>query len=197
MESNRDREASPWVDTATKAILQSPPPMKYTESGTLGFTLVLLKRGLDRDRLARALERICREPERPITGLLDGSCPAVVLSGLTLDEAVLGQFELICCDCVSVFLRDEIVAQDDSHYLSPLYSQLRSSPEFQPIYIGVSFIPDTDSGRRFCDQFLPPQGAKRIRYGAEIAIRECVARKKGRIMAHWAREIGVRLTIET
>lgn len=196
MSENRDREAPSSLGTETRVFLEPPAPEKAIASRVSGYALVLLTRGSRPDRLALALERILREPERPLTGLLDGSCPAVVRCALTLDEAVAAQFELICCDCVSIFLRDEIVAQSDPGYLGELYSQLRHSPEFQPVVVGISFIPATDAGRRFCDQFFPPEEAKTIRCGAEIALTYRVSRKKGRMMAHWAKEIGARLTID-
>ena len=196
MSGNGNRSDSPWLDTETKAILQPTPPEKRTAVETSGFTLILLEKGLRLDRLARALERIGRDSERPMTWLLDTACPAVIRSGLALDEAVVGQFELICCDCISVFLRDEVVAQGDSHYLRELYGQLRNSLEFQPVFIRITFIPDTDVGRLFCDQFLPSAETKTVRYGAEIAVRDRVFRKKARMMAHWATEIGARLATE-
>jgi hypothetical protein len=196
MSENRDREDPSSLGTETKVFLEPPAPEKAIASRVSGYTLVLLTRGSRPDRLGRALERILCEFERPLTGLLDGSCPAVVRRALTLDEAIAAQFELICCDCVSIFLRDEIVAQSDPGYLGELYSQLRYSPEFQPVFVGISFIPATDAGKRFCDQFFPPDETKTIRYGAEIALTHRVSRKKGRMMAHWAKETGVRLILE-
>jgi hypothetical protein len=196
MSGNGNRKDSPWLDTQTKAILQPTPPEKRTALETSGFTLILLEKGFWHDRLARALERIGREPERPMTWLLDTACPAVVRYGLTLDDAIVGQFELICCDCISVFLRDEVVVQGDSDYLRVLYCQLRDSLEFQAVFIRIMFIPHTDVGRLFCDQFLSSAEDKKIRYGSDIMMRARVFRKKARMMAHWAIEIGVRLAIE-
>jgi len=50
--------------------------------------------------------------------------------------------------------------------------------------------------RRFCDQFLSTALEKRVRYGSEGIVRDRVFRKKARMMAHWASEMGVRLAIE-
>jgi len=194
--SHRDPEGSPWLDAETKAILQSVPPEECVALGVSGFTLVLLERGFQVDRLVRAFQRIHLDPERAVNSLLFAPCPTVVRSGLTLDQAIVGQFELVCCDCVSVFLRDEIAAEGTAEYLRSLYSRLRASPEFQPVFLAITLVPDTDAGRRFCDQFLSSALEKRVRYGSEGIVRDRVFRKKARIMAHWASEMGVRLAVE-
>jgi hypothetical protein len=197
MPGSRDREQPPWLDPQTEAILQATPPETPTAPAawSSGFTIVLLRKGLEPDRLVRAIERIWCEPERPATPILNASCPIVVHTGLTLEEAVLGQFELICCDCISVFVRDEIVADGSAEYLRELYSQLRTSPEFQPVSITITLVPDTGAGRRFCDQFLSVAASEEIRYGVEIAMRGRVFQKKARMMAYWAMEIGTRVVI--
>jgi hypothetical protein len=192
----RDRDQPPLLDTQSRSLLGPSPPEEWTESATSGFTLVLLERGPCRDRISRAIDRILREPERSIEPILDGPCPIVVRSGLTLDEAVVGQFELISCDCVSIFLRDAVAARGSSEYLRTLFVQLRNSPEFQPVVVAVSFIPDTDAGRRFCDQFLDSSDAKIVRLGIEIALSLRAFRKKARNMTHWAMESGIRMAIE-
>jgi len=191
-----DPEDSPWLDAQTRAILHPTPPEECVALGVSGFTLVLLQKGFQHDRLTRALQRIRRDPERATTPVLFAPCPTRVRSGLSLEEAIVGQFELICCDCISVFVRDEIAADGATGYLRGLYSQLRSSPEFQPVFITITFVPDTDAGRRFCDQFLSTAQEKTIRYGNEIVMKDRVYQKKARMMAHWAVEIGVRLTID-
>ena len=196
MTGNRDREESPRLDAETKAMLQPTPPERPAALDVPGFTLVLLTKGLEPDRLARALQRIWRDPKRPAAPVLLGACPTVVRSGLALDEAIAGQFELICCDSISVFLEDGVAAGGDEHYLRDLYSRLRRSPEFQPVFITIRFVPDTDTGRRFCDQFLSTAMGKSLRYGSEITVRDRVFRKKARMMAYWAVEIGAKLSID-
>lgn len=191
MSERRDKKTHLWPTAETEAILQPTPPQKATEVAASGFTLVLLEKGLACDRLVRAIDRIWNEPERPIDSVLQSPCPVVIRSGLTLDAAIVGQFELISCDCVSVFLRDEIVADGSADYLRNLYCELRRSPEFQPVYVTVGFIPDSDAAKHFCDQFLSPPDTKRIPFGSQIAIADRVFFKKGRIMAHWAKEIGI------
>ncbi len=196
MSLQNDPDKSSWLDTETKALLQPTPPEKSTSIGVSGFTLVLLKKGLEPDRIARALQRIWRDPRRSAASVLLGSCPVVVRSGLVVEEALAGQFELICCDCISVFVRDEIAAEGASEYLRQLYSQLRLSPEFEPVFLAIQFVPDSDLGRRFCDQFLSTAAGKSVRFGCDFLMRDRVFRKKARMMAHWATEIGVRLAIE-
>jgi len=196
MSFRRDPGGSPWLDAETRAILDPAPPEEYVAIGVSGFTLVLLERGFQVDRLVRAFQRIRLDPERAVNSLLFAPCPAVVRSGLTLDQAIVGQFELVCCDCISVFLRDEIAAEGAAEYLRSLYSRLRASPEFKPVSVTVSLVPDTDSGRQFCDQFLSTALEKRVHYGSDRAVRDRVFWKKARIMAHWASEMGVQLAVE-
>jgi len=196
MAGDRDRQDSPWLDTETKAMLHPAPPDRPAALDMAGFTLVLLTKGLEPDRLARALRRIWRDPERSAAPVLLGACPIVLRSGLALDEAIVGQFELICCDSIAVFLQDGVAAGEDTRYLRELYSQLRRSPEFQPVFITIRFVPDTDAGRRFCDQFLSDAMGKNVRYGSEFAMRDRAFRKKARMMAHWASEIGAKMTID-
>lgn len=196
MSFHRDPGGSPWLDAETRAILDPAPPEEYVALGVSGFTLVLLERGFQVDRLVRAFQRIQLDRGRIADSLLFAPCPAVVRSGLTLDQAIVGQFELVCCDCISVFLRDEIAAEGATEYLRSIYSRLRGSPEFQPVFIAITLVPDTDAGRRFCDQFLSTALEKRVRHGSEGIVRDRVFRKKARMMAHWASETGVQLAVE-
>ena len=85
---------------------------------------------------------------------------------------------------------------DSSGSVCRLPNQLRKSPELQPVFLTITFVPDTDAGKRFCDQFLSNAEGMKIRYGSAIAMRNRVFRKKARMMAHWAVEIGVRLAVE-
>ena len=107
---------------------------------------------------------------------------------------MLGQFELICCDSISVFLRTEVVASAEPWYLTQLYRQFRQSPEFESIPITIVSVPNTVLGERFVDQFLG--GMEVVGSMASGSLRcENVMRKKARIMAHWAKKIGAEIII--
>jgi hypothetical protein len=196
MSGGDDRGDRRRLATGPETTRDPTPPEKWIAQAASGYTLVLFERGPHRDRLRRAIDRICREPERAIDPLLDGPCPAVVRRGLSLDEAIAGQFELISCDSVSVFVRDGVAAHGSRQYLGELYRRLRLSPEFRPVIVAISFIPDSDGGRRFCDQFLAASDAHPVCFGRPIAIRDLVFQKKARNMAHWAKEIGVSMIID-
>ena len=117
-----------------------------------------------------------------------------VTSGLSLGDAMLGQFELVCCDSVSVFLRDEIVSSAEQEYLTQLYQQFPESPEFQSVTVTVVSLPDTVSGKHFADQFLGE--ADVIVHGSRGPSRcENMMRKKARIMTHWAQKIGAEIVV--
>jgi hypothetical protein len=133
---------STWLDTETKALLQRVPPEKCAPPDTCTFTLVLLRRGWDRVRMARYLTRIPGlSKERAATLALRPGVP--VASSLSLADALLGQFELICCDSSSIFLRDEVVSSAAREYLSQLYSQFQQSREFEKVIVTVSCVPRT------------------------------------------------------
>jgi hypothetical protein len=187
---------SEWLDTETKAMLQQAPPEKLAPPDTGMFSLVLLKMGDDPTRTRRALERIPRVSGERAVNIATRQCPAVVIaSGLSLGDAILGQFELVCCDSISVFLRDEVAASNDRSYLSELFQQFRESPEFESIPATITLIPQTAPGRQFVDQFL----------GGMSHVASCphrgyfyegkIMRKKARIMAHWAKKIGAEVVV--
>ena len=117
--------------------------------------------------------------------------PIIVSSDLSYEDALLGQFELVCCDAISVFLNSLILEQGKRDYLQKLFHSVMASQEFKCVFLTIAEIPATDSGSKFADQFL----------GLEcVQLRECrwpisidVQFKKARIMKHWADRIGVRL----
>ena len=180
---------SSWLDTETKALLQRTPPNKLAPPGTTGFTLVMLSvYGDDNSRVVRAIKRIERtssefSSRRPLTRGL----PFAVTSGLSLADALLGQFELISSDAISVFLDDEVFNEATQRYLNELYAQLIQSPEFEVVRLRIEFIPATNRGEDFIEQFV----------GSDDSWRSHVLklpRKKARIMEHWAKKIGGRVT---
>lgn len=185
---------SKWLDTETKAMLQQAPPEKEAPPDTGMFTLVLLKKGDNMDRIVRALRRIPGLSKEKAEHLTKSRCPAPVAAGLSLGDAMLGQFELVCCDSISVFLRDGVAASGDGWYLVPLYKQFRRSREFQNISVTISSVPETPLGERFIDQFVG-EGKRSDSSGDGFPFQEHVMRKKARIMAHWAEKIGAELVI--
>jgi hypothetical protein len=182
-----------WLDTETKAMLQQAPPEKLAPADTGMFTLVLLQKGNDASRLVRALARILGVSPRQPEVLAARTCPLSIVSSLSLADALLGQFELVCCDSISVFLRDDIVSSGDRHYLNQLYRQFPESPEFKNVAVKVISLPDTVLAQHFVDQFLgEPNGV--VIAGAPSHC-ESMMRKKARIMAHWAQKIGAEVVI--
>jgi hypothetical protein len=120
--------------------------------------------------------------------IVDGAWPATLQSGLSYEDALLGQFELIACDAISVFLADDVVAAAPAGYLKNLYSQLLRSSEFEAIPVRIEKIPPGPEGFEFLDRFLGPIGPR-----SPIEVQ--VMRKKARIMEHWANKIGGHLVV--
>ena len=87
-----------WLDTETKAILQREPepPLAPPKSGE--FALVLIRSGTDHQRLVRAIRRINDCGEGRAVELARAAPPVTINAGLSQEEALFGQFELICCD---------------------------------------------------------------------------------------------------
>jgi len=180
---------SSWLDTETKALLEESPPEKLAPADTATFSLVLLAAYReDRERLVRAVERVVRKGRQDAEYRADRQRPTIVTSDLTHTEAVIGQFELVSCDAISVFLCDDVIAGSDGAYLSGLYASLLQSEEFRETTVHIESIPDNDAGDRFREQFLGDKGPAPP---ADLA----VALKKARIMAHWGDKIGARVSI--
>lgn len=186
---------SPWLDTETKAILQPSPPEKLAPPDTGMFTLVLLQKGTDRAWLLRALMRMPGMRQERAVSLAAQPCPVPVARGLSLPDAILGQFELICCNAISVFLRDEIVFPGDRPYLTELYQQVESSPEFKTVTVTLGSFPDSAPSRQFLDQFLGPGDVTSALLAGHLR-RESMMRKKARILEHWAEKIGAKVAAE-
>ena len=181
---------STWLDTETKAALRKLPPEKIAPATTDTFAVVVLSQGsLDnRVRQTRAFDRVLR------TSLLDAeyqtkrSPPFVVKRELALADAMLAQFELICCDIISVFLSDEVVSNAEPEYLASLYRGVAHADEFQDVLVRVDSIPDDAAGHAFSDQFIGS--------GAAAVPFDIVAmQKKARIMSHWAENIGANVVV--
>ena len=106
---------------------------------------------------------------------------------LTEPDAILGQFELICADAISVFLTDNVAKYGSSEYLASLYSALLKSDEFHETRIRVISIPDTELGSEFIDQFLGSFDGKH-----EIMT---VPFKKAKYMIQCGKKIGAEICI--
>ena len=57
--------------------------------------------------------------------------------GLTEADALLDQFELICCDALSVFISDDVIKNGTSEYLIDLCNNLLCSDEFSETNVVV------------------------------------------------------------
>ncbi len=180
-----DTHTRDWLDTETKAYLQQSPPSKLAPSTIGSFSLVVLRRDPlpDRRRQAQAFERVLEGPSKDGALFTTARVPFVLKRGLILSDAMLGQFELICCDIVSVFLADEVALSADPKYLADLYRDLLASDEFAMVTVSVTALPPGNSGLEFVRRFIadsPPPLPHRMR----------ATRKKTRIMRHWARKLG-------
>jgi hypothetical protein len=178
-----------WLDTETRAMLQREPPKKLAPPDTATFALVLLavpERG--QTQLLKAIERATECSPQEALRILGRKPPLPLKAGLSHEDAMLGQFELVCCDAVSVFLADDILTHAARNYLPDLYEQLLKSPEFEPVSVLVESVPANPRGEKFLGQFLD-------RTECAFPIKLQTLRKKARIMEHWAAKIGGRVTI--
>ena len=182
-----------WLDTETKEILQKVVEPKLAPPKTAEFTLVLLRKGTDHARLVRAIRRIneCDEPEA--VKLAARRTPVRVNSDLSEGDALWGQFELICCDAVSIFIRCEVLDQMDLAEFQSLIEKTSQSSEFQPTTVTIGEIPRNESGLSFVDQFL---GSFEPAKDAALPSTVVVPFKKARIMQHWATRVGAKLQFQ-
>ena len=179
-----------WLDTETKAILQKTPPHKLAPPKIKGYTLVLLSiYRRHPERLIRAIQRIRPDTREEAMDRLNQKLPTALKHGLTESDALLGQFELICCDAISVFITDDVIKYGESDYLIDLYNTLLYSDEFAATNVVVDSIPENESGKEFVDQFLGSLD--------ESVSNVTVPYKKARIMVHWGFKIGAKISLDT
>ena len=133
-----------WLDTETKELLQKVQDEKLAPPKTAEFGLVLVRKGNDYNRLTRAVVQINKCSERDAAKLASSQPPVVINPDLTEGEALWGQFELICSDAISLFLRSEVLEQNDRAYLDKLFNQVSHSDEFKPCTICLVEVPQTD-----------------------------------------------------
>jgi hypothetical protein len=174
-----------WLDTETKAFLQQLPPLKLAPANTETFSIVVLREESEpiSDRCVRAFERILRTTRIEAESQTTKTPPFVVRRALALTDAILAQFELVCCDIVSVFLADPVASDAEPAYLADLYHLLTQSDEFARVTVLVNWIPPDEAGDEFVDQFIGTRAA-------QMPYRMMTTRKKARIMDHWAKKIG-------
>jgi hypothetical protein len=111
---------------------------------------------------------------------------------LELNEATAGQLALVCCDCISAFVRDEVVDTSAKETFQRIQNEITASPEFQLVTAQIDDIPASEPGRRFCHQFFG------LAAGITFPNKFNVYRKKARLMELWAKRIGVKvITKET
>jgi hypothetical protein len=180
-----------WLDTETKAILQKEHEPKLASQKAAEFALVLIRKGTDHERLVRAICRINECPAMDAIKLASSPMPITVDPGLTEAEALYGQFELICCDAVAVFIRSEVMEQSEPAYIQSLLHTVQQSPEFKRTRVEILEIPGNDAGERFADQFLGGKRYQQDERSGRFSV--VVPFKKARIMRHWARRVGARI----
>jgi hypothetical protein len=172
-----------WLDTQTKEQLEPCPPQKLAPPVVAGYSLILLEQGPDPQRMDRTLRLLARDTIKS-----PYPCPGVIQSMLSLTDALLGQFELICADSISVFLDDEVWQNAKKSYLNDLFQTLRQSTEFQPVRVSIPSLPDGERVAPFLEQFF---GEART-----PPITQVVARKKSRIMRHWGSKLDISVECE-
>jgi len=180
--------ASPWLDTETKALLKKSPPLKLAPPDTSAFSLILLSLyRYDVSRLLRAVARIRSDTDFDFSKRLRQKLPIIVKDGLSHNDALVGQFELISCDAISVYIPDRVIRNATCEYLNGLFDTLLKSEEFAESKIEIDAIPDDEKGHEFIDQFL----GKRHQIPSTLR----VPYKKARIMAYWGNRIGGRIRL--
>ena len=181
-------QGTSWLDTETKAALQQVPPQKLAPATVQTFSVVVLSGDArhDHGRHVRAFDRILRTSLSDAEFQTRRTPPFVVKHGLTPSDAMLAQFELVCCDVVSVFVSDEVASNAEPSYLAELYGSLIRADEFKKVTVRVVSIPAHPAGRAFVEQFI----------GRDVPTLPCyllAMRKKARIMSHWGQKIGAQV----
>jgi len=177
-----------WLDVQTKELLQKVQDEKLAPPKTAEFALVLLRKGSDFNRLVHAIAQINKCGESDATSLARRKTPLVINPDLTEEQALWGQFELICCDAIGIFLRSEVLEQNGRDYLEALFRQVMASDEFKLCSVRVIDVPNTESGEKFIAKFLNRSQTIPIAFETPF--------KKARIMEHWAKRVGAQLELD-
>ncbi len=99
-----------WLDTQTMEILQRVCDDKLAPPKAAEFALVLLRKGQDHDRLVDSITQINKCSRSEAYVLASRQTPVTINSDLTEEDALWGQFELICADAIGVSLA--IISED-------------------------------------------------------------------------------------
>ncbi len=178
-------------------MLQREPPDKIAPPRLPDYSVVMLEAGADRERMVRALRRINDCSDFEARALLDGRLPRVINPDLSYHMAGLAQFELVCCDAISVVIPSEVIVGAEPAYLRDLFAKLRQSDEFQEVTLRLESLPSGEDSMTFLDQFLGvgEVWAKAQRFPVDLRM----FYKKARIMTHWGNKIGaeVRITVSS
>lgn len=182
-----------WLDPQTLEMLHHDPPHRIAPPTLPDYSLVMLEAGGDRKRMVRAVRRIDGCSDSEARALLARRLPLVVNQDLSYHDAGFGQFELVCCDAISVIIPSEVVVYAEPSYLKDLYAKLRKSDEFQGVTVRLESLPWGDVSMRFLDQFLglPEIEAKAQKLPVDLRM----FHKKARIMAHWGGRIGAEIMV--
>lgn len=175
-----------WLDPQTQELLESSPPERPAPAKTSEFGLVLLRKPAEQRRLERAIVRVNDCDAAAAAELAARPVPLFVNLDLSYGDALLGQFELICCDAPAAILPSEVLERAAARYLADLFAQVAASEEFRPTSVTIHALPENEEGARFVDQFLGLEGLALLALPLELT----APLKKGRIMAHWAEKIG-------
>ena len=134
---------SSWLIPETKAILSRTPPGVFTPAASDAFTLIALTH-FDpfETRVIRAITRILQTSEDDARMMLQERPPFKVRDRLTYAEAINGQFELVCCNAISIFIPDEIFQNASQTYLEALYRTTLQSAEFQTTRVQIGKRPN-------------------------------------------------------
>jgi hypothetical protein len=153
--------------------------------------LVLGYKGVDRQRLVRAVCRINDCGQSQAADLVRRPSPVTINSDLTEKEATFGQFELICCNAIAAVIRSEVAEQAEKAYLQALLRRISHSSEFKPATIRIEEIPVNEAGQKFVDQFLGMnlQALRELGFPRRFTM----PMKKARIMEHWAARVGAQV----
>ena len=180
-----------WLDPQTKEILEPIPPTKRTGISLCDYCLSIIRISADYSFIERALKRIGADSSvSRIKRLLDVYPGVTVKTGLSYEGALMGQFELICADTHSVFLDSEVSSYSDPEYLRELIFRLSRSTEFAPATVELLELPRSNQGLRFEEQFFSPRNRP-----LNLPWTGRVARKKARVMEHWATKFSIPINI--
>jgi hypothetical protein len=140
--------------------------------------LLLLNKGTDERRIEAVVAGIRKHATEG-----QSDYPFIVARQLTLDDAIAGQLALACCDCVSAFIRDELIEEQTTEVFRQLYREVMKSREFQLVDVRVNHFPQTDVGRHICWQFFG------LASGITCPATFRMYRKKARMFKLWARQL--------